>query len=75
MVPGIGLYPAGLQALELPSLETEERTSRQQQRHQWFIFQGILYKGSWNNTLPYTTDVGQDMAAAFTTWGEGGYHL
>ena len=30
----VGLHPAGLQALQLPSLETKERAQRQQQRYQ-----------------------------------------
>lgn len=32
----VGLHPAGLQALCLPSLKREERAQRQGQRHQWF---------------------------------------
>ena len=49
-LPVVGLHPEGLQALWLPSLETKERARRQQQRHQWFIGQGIIHKGSWSDT-------------------------
>lgn len=34
--------PPGLQALELPNLETKARAQRQRQRHQWFIGRGNL---------------------------------
>ena len=41
--PVIELHPAGLQVLELPSLEVEERAQSKWQRHEQFIELGILH--------------------------------
>lgn len=43
MYPPVGLLPAGLQALYLSNLKTEERAQSQRQRHQWFHGWGILH--------------------------------
>lgn len=36
-LPVVGVHPTGLQALQLPSLETEEKNPETAQREQWLI--------------------------------------
>lgn len=51
---GVGLHPTVLQSLQLPSLETKERTQSQQQRHQQFVGQGILQvSGKYLGATPH----------------------
>ena len=67
--PIAGLHPAGLQALYLPSLETEERARSQRQRQPWF--HGCVGGAhpsearSWSDATPCGADGRQDVAATF----------
>ena len=67
----VGLDPAGLQALQLPSLETEieEEPGDSDRDINGLIDGGILPKVSWSNTPPCAADSEQEIAAVFTTWG------
>ena len=73
-----GLHPAGLQALCLPSLNTEETDWSQWQRHQWFNGWGTLH--AWSKVLEW--QCGRQWAGHGSSlcwvrgWrGEGGYQL
>ena len=69
----VGLYPADLNTLYLPSLKTEERTQSQWQIHQW-LMDGRSYMHearSWNDIPPCAMDSRQDMAAVLRREGRG----
>ena len=70
---GVGLHPAGLQALYLPSPKTKGRAQSQWQRHQWFNGWGSLCV--WNKVLERHPIVGGRQPAGLggilSSWGKG----
>lgn len=71
----VGLHPAGLPDLCLPSLKTEERAQSWQQRHQWFNEWGDLHV--WSRVLEqHSTDCRWQTVMGRTwqqpsRWGRG----
>ena len=70
----VGLYPAGLQALYLPILQTEERPRVSDRNVEGLTDCGGAYMSearSWSDTPACVADSGQVMAAAFAPRGRG----
>lgn len=70
MLLNMGLHPAGLQGLGLPSFKTEERAQGERQIYQLFNGWGSLHV--WSKVLVWhqcAADGGQNMAADFTPRG------
>ena len=66
-LPIVGLHPAGLQGLCLPSFKTEERVWSQHQRYQWF--------NGWGNLHVWSKVLEQHPTMCRTRWAGHGRGL
>lgn len=70
-----GLHPTGLQACGCSTSKRKEEPRDSDQDISGLLDRGIVHESSWSDTAACVQDSGQGTAAAFPTWGEGGYHL
>ena len=76
----LGCPPQAYKPCACP-IKTKERTQNQQQRHQWFNWQGVGVRGgrkayisearTWSNTPPCAVDTWWGMVAIFTPGSKG----